>query len=86
MCTKSVNIPARPNERYYTRTSFSDYLGTGPTLRRKCACGATMSYQRKLTKNPHENVPKVEASYFSETHFYEVDAKAEALSNLVTQI
>ena len=44
----SVISPLGPTSVTYTRTSFSDYLGTGPTLRRKCACGATITHKRQV--------------------------------------
>ena len=40
----SLISPLSPMSVMYPRTSFSDYLGTGPTLRRKCACGAITRY------------------------------------------
>ena len=38
--TRSVKTQRGPRERHTSRTGFFDYLGTCPTLRRKCACSA----------------------------------------------
>ena len=43
----SLISPPGPMSVMYPRTLFSDYLGTGPTLRRKCACGAKNKYCSK---------------------------------------
>ena len=49
------HFPTEHRSVVYIRTSFSDYLGTWPTLGRKCACGAII--MNDSTSAPRRRFP-----------------------------